>query len=455
MTLNLLAGDIGGTNARLVLYEANPDPDQLLDLKTFSKHKVVSQMYYKNNDFSSFTRVLASFTSLQANAGREIHACCLATAGPVANNRINFTNREGWIIDGRAIQEEFGIKRVKLVNDFVANGYGLLGLDDSEVVTLQKGSDRNSNSDNVEELQPKALIGAGTGLGECFLTAGSDGLYQAFASEGGHVEFAPRTPLEEDLLHYLQDKLDLPEPDEMQIRPRISVERVVSGKGLENIYEFLREKFPEQVNPNLDADYNESSERGRLIGSEKYNYPLFKQALEMMFAVYGGEAGNVVLKFLPFGGLYIAGGIAPKNIEFIDCNPSEFMKRFLDKGRMRSIMSDIPVHVVMKEDLGLRGAHIVAARLAATDLLSSNLVRTLSGNIISPDDDEIADAQAQVDQSALGKLRATAKPDTLSNAIHDYPVTYAVASSITAALTASAIVIGGQFINGRGRNPSA
>lgn len=457
----VVAGDIGGTNARLVMYEA---AGNLLDIKELPKHKVIAQMYYKNNDFHSFTNVLCAFTALPSVAGKKILSCCLATAGPVTNNRINFTNREGWIIDGRAIKEEFGIEHVQLINDFVANGYGLLGLDESEVVKLQgenvavsalEGIDLPSADGDsfdmalgagaVNAAGPKALVGAGTGLGECFLTPDAEGFYQAFASEGGHVEFAPRTDLEEELLHYLQQKLDLPNPDPVRgEKPRVSIERIVSGRGLENIYEFLRAKFPDQVNPHFDTEYNESHERGRLIGSEKYNYNLFAQALEIMFAIYGGEAGNVALKFLPQGGLYIAGGIAPKNIEYISNPDSDFMRRFRDKGRMRSIMSTFPVFVVMKEDLGIRGAHILAARNA--------------GKALARDDHTAIDVQGspRVDRPLNGKApvsprwrhvtQSPTKEDTFRNAVTDYPMTYAVAMSVTAGVTAAALSIGGRLV---------
>lgn len=365
--MRLLVGDIGGTNARLVMYEA---PD---DLSAYEKppnclttHKVIVHKYYKNNDFTSFSEVLVSFMSLPMNVDQKVSSCCFAVAGPVSNNCINFTNRDGWIIDGHDIAQDFGFDRVELVNDFSASGYGLLSLTDDELVTLQEGKKTTLGT------QPIALIGAGTGLGECYLTPNANGDLTAYATEGGHVEFAPRTSLELELLSFIQNRLNSTSVDFKtkadDILPRVSVERVVSGKGLENIYEFLRHKYPDDVDRVYDGAYTECKERGRMIGSEKYNYTLFRQAMEMMFAVYGGEAGNLALKYLPFGGVYIAGGIAPKNIELINKQDSQFVTRFLDKGRMSSIMRDFPVYVVMKEDLGIRGAHFIAVRNAAEKL---------------------------------------------------------------------------------------
>lgn len=430
--MRLLAGDIGGTNARLVLYDAPDDREALSDAKNILTHKVVSQKYYKNNDFQSFTEVLCSFISLPGIQGTKIHTCCLAIAGPVADNRINFTNREGWIVDGNSIRDEFAIDRVVLINDFVANGYGLLSLTHQELSVLQEGKAPPSPSSSA----PVALVGAGTGLGECFLTPGPNGALEAFPTEGGHVEFAPRTKLEEELLSFLQSRLnhhaETP-TGEADLLPRVSVERLVSGKGLENIYEFLREKYPDQVDHSRDADYNSSNERGRLIGAEKYNYSLFGRALEIMFNVFGGEVGNVALKYLPYGGIYVAGGIAPKNIEFINGPDSEFMRRFLDKGRMTSIMSDFPVYVVMQEDLGLRGAHNVASQRAA------ELVSTSTKDIP-------IDETSKLEPTLVSRETSLSVLDGLREAVSTYPLTYAVVCTLTSALAAGAVVGSMQFM---------
>lgn len=424
-TMRMLVGDIGGTNARLLMYEASEEKVLLGD-QSISSHKVVSQMFYKNNDFKSFAEVLWAFMSLPENNNIKVDSCCFAVAGPVSNNQINFTNREGWIVDGSAIEEDLNIDKVQLLNDFVANGYGLLALSENELVTLQEGKRYEQGT------APMALVGAGTGLGECFLTPDGSGDLRVFPTEGGHVEFAPRTTLETELLSFLQNRLSTHGEmgDGTDSRPRVSVERLVSGKGLENIYEFLREKYPEQVNATIDNEYNESNERGRLIGHEKYNYYLFKRTLEIMFSVFGSEAGNVALKYLPYGGLYIAGGIAPKNLEFVTNQDSEFMPRFLDKGRMSSIMSDFPVHVVMREDLGLRGAHIVASRLCV-DLLSfpgANKSR-LNGN---------------VNEQGIGRREPRESAFSLSQAVRvavqDYPLAYAFVTAMTAAVTAGTVV---------------
>lgn len=431
--MKLLVGDIGGTNARFVLYDAPDDREALFDIKNIPKHEVLSQMYYKNNDFQSFTEVLCSFFALPAVRDVKVNSCCLAVAGPVSDNQINFTNREGWIIDGTAIKSEFGIQSVKLVNDFVANGYGLLSLSKHELTVLQEGGRGGHGQSHL----PMVLVGAGTGLGECYLTPNSDGTLHAFPTEGGHVEFAPRTVLENELLSFLQRRLNTnPDLDisELEMLPRVSVERLVSGKGLENIYEFLREKFPDQVDEGFDTDYNESNERGKLIGGEKYNYKLFKRTLEIMFDVFGGEVGNCALKYLPYGGIYIAGGIAPKNVEFINGSESEFMHRLRDKGRMSSIMGAFPIYVVMQEDLGLRGAHAVASQRAA-ELIDKH----------QKDEEEEQEFES-MKIAKVSRESSLSMSEALREAVTTYPFTYAVVTSLTSAITAGVVVGGLQAV---------
>lgn len=431
----MLVGDIGGTNARLIMYEASDEQILSIEKDAIAHHKTVSQMYYKNNDFNSFSDVLWQFMNLEKNRNVQVNSCCIAVAGPVANNQINFTNREGWIIDGNSIQEELNIDKVVLINDFVANGYGVSTLSKQEVITLQKGQSNGSHETNG----PIALLGAGTGLGECFLTPDSEtGEMNVFATEGGHVDFAPRTPLELELLTFLHQKLNTvssspsntntpsenvgggsTHQNDINDVPRVSVERLVSGKGLENIYEFLRTKFPDEVNKIHDENYIRSSERGRLIGQEKYNYHLFKKSLEIMFGIYGGEAGNVALKYLPYGGVYIAGGIAPKNLELISSPTSDFMRRFSDKGRMSSIMTNFPLYIVLKEDLGLRGAHAVASCLCKKMIGTTSIVNSKNVTVVQ--------------RQTFG--------ENVFEAIQRYPLTYAALMSTTAALTAGTIVV--------------
>lgn len=205
----------------------------------------------------------------------------------------------------------------------------------------------------MDPTAPIACIGAGTGLGEVFLTPSGDGLYEAWASEGGHVEFAPHNQLEFELLLFLQKKF----------KGRVSIERIASGMGLVNVYEFLRQKFPDQIVEEHDAlILGEATEGAKHIGALMDKDRLCMQSMELMVASYGSEAGNLGLNFLPYGGLYIAGGIAVKILKLIEGHNSKFMKNFRDKGRVSGALDNIPVKVVTAPDLGMRGAHVVAAR---------------------------------------------------------------------------------------------
>eukprot|EP00730_Choanoeca_flexa_P017893 TRINITY_DN8663_c0_g1_i2.p1 TRINITY_DN8663_c0_g1~~TRINITY_DN8663_c0_g1_i2.p1 ORF type:complete len:419 (+),score=108.56 TRINITY_DN8663_c0_g1_i2:124-1380(+) len=348
-----IAGDIGGTNARLALYSVTDDNINASESQLSTAHTLVFSKSYKNDQYESFTAVVEVFLETASDDGKRIKlsTACFAVAGPVSNNIVRLTNRGEWNITATDLERKFGINHVRLVNDFVANGYGLLTLDTSEYTVVREGK--------PDRERPIALIGAGTGLGECFL-APDNGRYIAYPSEGGHVEYPPGDELEVELLQYLQRKFG-----HDGNLARISAERIVSGKGIENVYEFLVQRFPDKVDERKHKSIMEADESAKEISMLAYDYGLARQAMEIMMKAYGGETGNVGLKFLPTGGLYIAGGIAPHNMQYIKGTSSLFMKAYWNKGRVSSILEDVPVRVVMSEDLGLRGAHVVAARMLA------------------------------------------------------------------------------------------
>ena len=378
----LVAGDIGGTNARLALYDASMASDP-------TQQACVHRASYRNDDFEQFHDLVHTFLRESGVAlvggGDVIVSVCFAVAGPVTGDRVDFTNRKQWILDAAELRDALSVRQARFVNDFVANGYGLLTLDErNECYLLQAGEPVAG--------APMACVGAGTGLGECYLTpsatassespAGgtrqqqsSNALdadhdsgapasslqfgYDAYPTEGGHVEFAPTTELETDMLFFLQHKFS-------ESGNRVSVERIVSGRGLVNVYEFLRQAFPDKVTPRIDEAILAASDGAAAIAKYAYECALCSQAMKIMMDAYGSECGNVALKYLPFGGLYITGGIAPKNLEWLSTGKSDFMERFRSKGRVSPVLARIPVRVVLAEDLGLRGAHVVAARMAAS-----------------------------------------------------------------------------------------
>ncbi|MGA9381335.1 MAG: glucokinase, partial [Phormidium sp.] len=279
---------------------------------------------------------------------------CFAIAGPIVNNSVKLTNLV-WFLDAEHLQEELGIAKISLINDFVAVGYGVLGLTESDLHTLQVGK--------FQAESPIAVIGAGTGLGQAFLTPSGDS-YQVFGTEGGHTDFAPRTELEFQMMKYLLDKHQV---------DRISVERVVSGMGIVSIYQFLRDKKIASESAEIGEIIRKweqeagSSEKtvdpGAVIGKAALDKtdPLSEETLQIFVELYGTEAGNMALKLLPYGGLYIAGGIAGKILPLI--KEGGFMQSFTNKGRMRNLLEKVPVHVVLNPQVGLIGAAICANRL--------------------------------------------------------------------------------------------
>eukprot|EP00300_Choanocystis_sp_HF-7_P030825 c39788_g1_i1.p1 GENE.c39788_g1_i1~~c39788_g1_i1.p1 ORF type:complete len:888 (+),score=215.31 c39788_g1_i1:301-2664(+) len=357
----VLGGDIGGTNSRLRLYRV--ESSHLSELcRGQAPGDLLFEKQYANQDIPTFNHVVKMFfADYEAHSGSQLvlpKVAAFAVAGPVDRNSVAFTNRSAWVIDGDALAKDLGIQSVRLVNDFVANGYGLLSLKESETVTLQDVPAKSG--------APIGLIGAGTGLGVCFLTSSPENpdIYNAYPSEGGHTEFAPRTDLEIELLQFLKHKFGE--------GSRVSVERICSGKGISNVYEFLRSKFADKVNPEVDAEWQAAGDlQGRVVtqhGTKGDADKLCKLAMDIFFSTYGSHCGVVGLNYLCYGGLYIAGGIAPKNLEGLQKSTTlhgldvGFMASYHDKGRVSKVLSQIPVKVVLAEDIGQRGAFILACR---------------------------------------------------------------------------------------------
>jgi glucokinase len=347
----ILAGDIGGTNTRLMLF--NIDRNDPCVYKPLESGKVapgilILNKKYMNENFDSFTAVVKQFfQDAGINDKKPPIAACLAVAGPVKDNSVSFTNRKSWTINGDELSISLGIKRVKLINDFLAVGYGLLTLShENDCLVLQQGH-RNLSA-------PIACIGAGTGLGQCYLTPSKDGSYQCFPSEGGHAEFAPRDDFEISLLKFLMKKFNQ--------KHRVSIERVISGHGLQNIYEFLCTINPNKIDQNIHKKIEEAGDLKAAIIATNYRHnELCAKAMDTFITAYGAEAGVAALNWLPFGGLYITGGMTPKNIDLIATGPNgKFMTAFKDKGRVSGILEDIPIYAVLVEDVGERGAHLMA-----------------------------------------------------------------------------------------------
>ena len=316
----ILSGDIGGTKTHLALFEAVRDTLQMVHVR-----------HYRSADFQSLIEVLAALR-------RELHvpitSAAFGIAGPIIGNRSKLTNL-GWDVDGREVARFLDLDQVGLLNDLGATAYGTLRLGPEELVVLQEGT--------VQAERPVAVVAAGTGLGEGALVW--DGVrYRAVPSEGGHTEFGPRSELEIELLRYLWKRFG-----------RVSYERIVSGPGLVSVYEFFRErsKAPE---PSWLSEARRQGDPAAAISQAAIEETdeVCSEALELFVSVYGAEAGNLALKILATGGVFVAGGIAPKILPRLQHGP--FLASFHDKGRYRSVMEQLEVRIAMNDETALLGA---------------------------------------------------------------------------------------------------
>jgi len=322
----ILAGDVGGTKTRLGLFLPSRHGALLKrSLTVFSKA------------FQSLESILDEFL----RADETISAACVGVAGPVVSASAIATNLP-WNVSVRSLQHKVSTGRVSLVNDLIANAYGIDVMEKKDFSTLNRGR---------KTIGTRALLSAGTGLGAAIIYW--DGRhYVPSPSEGGHMEFGPKNRLEIGLLQYLFERFG-----------HVSYERVLSGAGLFNIYQFLRDRGKDGaesgwLSAQLDGEDPAAviSENARMMRSRLCN-----AALDLFVSIYGAAAGNLALQSMATGGVYIGGGIAPKIIWKL--KEGAFIKAFTDKGRLTSIVQRIPVKVIMNDQAALLGAAVHAARL--------------------------------------------------------------------------------------------
>lgn len=307
--MRLIAGDVGGTKTLLRCVED--------DGSISASHR------FESGAHPTFDHLLREFV---ARVPGPVDAACLAVAGPVIGARATVTNL-GWVIEAGALSETFSIPRISLVNDFYAVALGVPLLGEGDLLSLQKGErDRSA---------PIGILGAGTGLGEAMLTW-QKGVHHVLASEGGHRDFAPQDEEQTRLFLFLQQRYG-----------HVSWERVVSGMGLVSIFTFLG-------GPEISG-----AEIAERAASEE---SLAVHTFEIFVDTYGAEAGNMALAVLARGGVFLAGGVAAKNLSrFTD---GRFLEAFHRKGRFRSLMETIPVDVIVNQEVGLLGAMEGARRVA-------------------------------------------------------------------------------------------
>jgi glucokinase len=327
----ILAGDVGGTKVHLALYNFEGGK-----LKPVRDEKVPSQ------EFASLDAVVQSF--LKAGEREQIVAACFGCPGPVRDGRIKLTNLP-WTLDQHDLAKALSIQHIFLINDLEATGYGIPELAPESLVTLHEG--------DAAAVGHRGLIAAGTGLGEALLIW--DGKkHRPIPSEGGHCDFAARDDREIGLLQYLRKTLN----------GHVSWERVVSGIGIKNIYAYLRdvEKVEE---PEWLRNRMKTEDPNAVIGqcAEDGSSRLCFETMQVFAAAYGAETGNIALKVLATGGMYLGGGIAPKMLKTL--RAGGFMQAFLDKGRLSPVLESIPVRVILDETCALLGAAAYAEARAA------------------------------------------------------------------------------------------
>jgi glucokinase len=315
--MKIVAGDIGGTKVLL----------QLVDVSQAGR-LVSAEERYESNAYATFDAMLQAF--FDAHVAGPVAAACFAVAGPVFGDRAEVTNLT-WKMDATALAKKFSIGRVSLINDFYAVALGVPILAPGDFLVLNSGSRVN--------FAPIAILGAGTGLGQANLVH-EGAKWNVVPSEGGHADFAPQDEEQTQLFLSLHAKYG-----------HVSWERLLSGAGLVNIHNFLTgEERP--YNESLPMEIAKSLAAGDAVAARTF---------AIFVDIYGAEAGNMALRLLARGGVYLAGGVAAKNIDqFTD---GRFMQAFLRKGRFQHILAEIPVNLITNPKVGLLGAAEMAARM--------------------------------------------------------------------------------------------
>ena len=325
----ILAGDVGGTKTNLGFFEIEGTGKSL-------RIKSIVEQTFHSQEHASLDELATAF--LNQHRLRPSIAC-FGVAGPVQHGRSHATNLP-WTIDAACLAAELKVDTALVINDLEANAYGIAALDDDDFAVLHRGApDAEGNA---------AVIAAGTGLGEAGLIWDGE-RHHPFACEGGHADFAPRNALESDLLAFLLDEFG-----------HASWERVLSGPGLHNIYRFLCQETPGDESREVAKEIVEGDPPAVIArAAQERSCPICVKTMQIFVSLYGAEAGNLALKLMATGGVYIGGGIAPKNVAAL--KQGDFMRSFTAKGRLKSVLEGIPVRVILTDKTALVGAACCAA----------------------------------------------------------------------------------------------
>lgn len=323
----ILAGDVGGTKTLLALM--NQDGDHL---------NTVEEWSFPSRDYKGLEDVVHAAIGSRTLA---LSAVCFGIAGPVVNGRCEATNLP-WIINAKKLAQTLNVRSVALLNDLEAMATSIEWLPNDDLLTLNKG--------HANPVGNRALIAAGTGLGQALIFHDGNG-YRPSASEGGHCDFAPSTDEEIRLLQFLRNELG-----------HVSWERVVSGMGIANLYRFMLTD-QHATEPDWLTTQLQSEDAGVVItrSALEHTFEPCVAAIRLFVCLYGAEAGNLSLKVMATGGLYIGGGIGPKILPYLQ--DGGFMERFIGKGRYRDLLANIPVTLILNPKSALLGAAHHASQL--------------------------------------------------------------------------------------------
>jgi len=328
----LLAGDVGGTKTRLALYQSHAHGLEKVAMEQFSSAKS-----------PSLTHLVEQFLAMHPS---RIDAACFGIPGPVVDGRVKVTNLP-WELDERILAKELGLRRVRLVNDLLATAASIPGLGADAIISLHPG-------DPLRDRTVSAVLAPGTGTGQAFLCSLGSKRSEAFAAEGGHVDFGPQNATEDALVNFVRAKRE---------SKRVRVEDLLCGPGIRNIYSFVKEieKLPEPQD--LADELAQAADTASVItkAALAHRFPICERTLEIFCQALASQAGNLVLTYMATGGLYLGGGIPPRIAELL--NTPRVLECYLRKQPLQHVIQRTPLYIIKDDHAAVVGAALIASQL--------------------------------------------------------------------------------------------